>query len=115
MDTGLGPLGILAGNGDLPLEVANAVRAQGRDVHLVAIRGEAEPGIEAHPHTWIGLGQIGGMLRAFREAGCRDLVILGGVRRPDLLKLRPDLGFFRNLPLILSLMVGGDDSVLRRV
>lgn len=115
MTTGGGPLGILAGNGGLPLEVVNEVRRTGRPVHIVAIAGEAEPGIEAHPHTWIGLGQIGGMLRAFHEAGCQDLVILGGVRRPDLLKLRPDLGFFRNLPLILSLMAGGDDSVLRRV
>ncbi len=115
MDTGLGPLGILAGNGDLPLEVANAVRAQGRDVHLVAIRGEADPGIEQHPHTWVGLGEIGRMLRAFRDAGCQEIVILGGVQRPDLRTLHPDLGFFLNLPLILSLMAGGDDSVLRRV
>lgn len=115
MTAGGGPLGILAGNGGLPLEVADEVRRTGRPVHIVAIAGAAEPGIEAHPHTWVDLGQIGGMLRAFREAGCQDLVILGGVRRPNLLKLRPDLGFFRNLPVILSLMAGGDDSVLRRV
>lgn len=115
MSTGDGPLGILAGNGGLPLEVANEVRRTGRPVHLVAIAGEAEPGITQHPHTWVGLGQVGAMLRAFRSAGCRDLVILGGVRRPDLKALRPDAGFFLNLPLILSLMAGGDDSVLRRI
>lgn len=115
MERGRGPLGILAGNGALPLEVANEVRRSGRPVHVVAISGEAEPGIETHPHTWIGLGQIGGLLRAFRQAGCQDIVILGGVRRPDLKALRPDLGFVLNLPLILSLMAGGDDSVLRRI
>lgn len=115
MSTGDGPLGILAGDGGLPLEVANEVRRSGRPVQVVAIAGEAEPGITQHPHTWIGLGQVGAMLRAFRNAGCRDLVILGGVRRPDLKALRPDVGFFLNLPLILSLMAGGDDSVLRRI
>ncbi|MCL4767694.1 MAG: UDP-2,3-diacylglucosamine diphosphatase LpxI [Hyphomicrobiaceae bacterium] len=110
-----GPLGILAGSGGLPLEVADAVSAGGRAVHLVGIAGEADHGIARHAHTWIGLGQVGAMLRAFRTAGCRDLVILGGVRRPDLAALRPDAGFFLNLPLILSLMAGGDDSVLRRI
>lgn len=115
MSTGDGPLGILAGDGALPLEVANEVRRTGRRVHVVAIAGEAEPGITQHSHTWVGLGQVGAMLRAFRGAGCQDLVILGGVRRPDLNALRPDAGFFLNLPLILSLMAGGDDSVLRRV
>jgi Uncharacterized protein conserved in bacteria len=90
---GGGPLGILAGNGGLPLEVADEVRRSGRPVHIVAIAGAAEPGIEAHPHTWVDLGQIGGMLRAFREAGCQDLVILGGLRRPNLLKLRPTSDF----------------------
>ncbi len=112
---GDGPLGILAGDGALPLEVANEVSRNGRPVHVVAIAGEAEAAIERHPHTWIGLGQIGGMLRAFRRAGCREIVILGGVRRPDLKRLRADWGFFINLPLILSLMAGGDDSVLRRI
>jgi len=115
VSAGDGPLGILAGNGALPLEVADEVSRNGRPVHIVAIAGEAEPGIERHPHTWVGLGQIGGLLRAFRGAGCRDIVILGGVRRPDLKRLRADLGFVINLPLILSLMAGGDDSVLRKI
>lgn len=115
MDTGDGPLGILAGNGRLPLEVAEAVRATGRHVHLVGIAGEAEPAIARHPHTWVGMAQIGAMLRAFHTNNCRDVVILGAVRRPDPLKLRPDAGFILNLPLILSLMAGGDDSVLRGV
>ena len=44
------------------------------------------------------------------------LVIVGGVRRPDLWKLRPDWGFFVSLPQILEMMAGGgDDSVLSRV
>jgi DUF1009 family protein len=43
------------------------------------------------------------------------MVIAGGVRRPDLWKLRPDAGFFRSLPQILAMMKGGDDSVLSRV
>jgi DUF1009 family protein len=43
------------------------------------------------------------------------LVIAGGVRRPDLWKLRPDWGFFVSLPQILEMMAGGDDSVLSRV
>ncbi len=115
MNAGGGPLGIFAGNGQLPLEVADAVHAAGRRCIWVGITGEAEPAIARYPHTWVGLGQIGAMLRAFRTAGCRDLVILGGVRRPDLRALWPDAGFFLNLPLIVSLMAGGDDSVLRRI
>jgi DUF1009 family protein len=42
-------------------------------------------------------------------------VIAGGVRRPDLWKLRPDLGFFLSLPRIVEMLAGGDDSVLSRV
>ncbi len=110
-----GPLGILAGNGHLPLEVANEVSARGRAVHIVGLQGSATPEIERHPHTWVNLGRVGAMLRAFRSAGCQEIVILGGVRRPDLKTLRVDTGFFVNLPAILGLMRGGDDSVLRRV
>ena len=45
----------------------------------------------------------------------RELVIAGGVRRPDLWRIRPDAGFFTSLPQIVRLLAGGDDSVLSRV
>jgi lipid-A-disaccharide synthase len=109
------PIGILAGRDGLPLEVAEAVLARGRGVFLVGIAGETDPAIARYPHRWVAWGQIGRLLRAFREAGCRELVIIGGVRRPDLRALRPDASLLRHLPLLLRLMRGGDDTVLRRV
>lgn len=115
MESSGGPLGILAGNGRLPLELADDVKARGRAVHIVGLEGSAEPEIARHPHTWVNIGRVGAMLRAFRTAGCREIVILGGVTRPDLKAVRLDVGFFLNLPAILGLMRGGDDSVLRRV
>ncbi|MEO8650839.1 MAG: UDP-2,3-diacylglucosamine diphosphatase LpxI [Hyphomicrobiaceae bacterium] len=110
-----GPLGILACAGRLPIEIAEAATNTGRGVHLVGIAGFAEPGIAAYSHEFVNLGQIGGMLSSLRGAGCRELVIAGALRRPNLLKVRVDHGFFRAIGTVLRLTRGGDDSVLRRV
>ncbi|MEE9546377.1 MAG: UDP-2,3-diacylglucosamine diphosphatase LpxI, partial [Hyphomicrobium sp.] len=109
-------IGILAGGGSLPREIAEYVAARGERVHIVAIAGEVDRDLSPFPVTTVGWGQIGGMVRAFKDAGCSDLVIVGSVRRPDLAALRPDLGFIRSLPAILRIIAaGGDDSVLTRV
>src|SRR5262245_22350144 len=109
-------IGILAGGGRLPLMIAESATARGANVHIVAIRGEADPEIERFAHTWVNWGQIGRMLTTLRREGGRQLVIAGGVRRPDFLHIRPDAGFFASLPQILGLIAaGGDDSVLTRV
>jgi DUF1009 family protein len=110
-----GPLGILACAGSLPIEIAEAATRAGRSVHLVGSAGVAEPGIAAYSHTIVNLGQIGGILASLRGAGCRELVIAGALRRPNLLKVRVDHGFFRAIGTVLRLTRGGDDSVLRRV
>ncbi|HUJ38326.1 MAG TPA: UDP-2,3-diacylglucosamine diphosphatase LpxI [Hyphomicrobium sp.] len=111
-----GVVGILAGGGSLPREVAERVTARGGKVHIVAIEGEADAGLSSFPITWVGWGRIGAMLGALRSAGCARLVIVGSVRRPDLSAVRPDLGLFRCLPAILRIIAaGGDDSVLSRV
>ena len=111
----LGPLGILAGGGGLPEQIAASAVAQGRAVHIVAIMGEAAPGIEKFPHTWVNWGSIGRMSASLKSAGCRDLIIVGSVTRPDLRKVRPDLGLIRAIPTIIRLFGGGDDHVLRNV
>jgi len=107
-------LAILAGGGDLPLEVADRVVAAGRPVHVIAIRGEADSRIERFSHSWIKFGAFGQFLRTIKSQRCGELVIIGKVSRPDLRNVRPDLGFVTHLPAMLQLMRGGDDALLTR-
>ena len=108
-------IGVVAAGGSIPAAVCEAALAQGIDVHVMALKGQAEPGLSRFPHRWVRLGQVGHMLGALREAKCRDIVIVGSLRRPDLWKTGADFGLIRHLPTILSLTRGGDDTVLKRV
>lgn len=108
-------LGIVAGGGVLPVAVAEAAIGQGRGVFIVAFEGAADPAVTRFPHAWVRWGQVGRLLRLLKARRCEELVIVGGVRRPNLWRARPDWGLMRNLPLILSLASGGDDKVLSRV
>ena len=109
-------LGIVACGGSMPLAVAEAARVQGRRVHMVGIAGFADERIAAFPHDWVRIGQLGGLIGALRRAGCKEIVIIGSLRRPNIWKSGLDLGFFRHLPTILGLIrSGGDDSLLTRI
>jgi DUF1009 family protein len=110
-----GPLAIIAGGGTLPIALAAAAAAQGRAVHVIGIRGEADAKISRFPHTWLKWGEVGKLFATLEGLGCRDLVIIGSVSRPDLANVRFDFGAIKNLPFLLSLGVGGDDQVLSSV
>jgi DUF1009 family protein len=108
-------IGILAGGGRLPLTIAESAIERGGSVHIVAIEGEADEAVARFPHTWVNWGHVGRMVATLRRQG-GTMVIAGSVRRPNLWKMRPDLGFLLSLPQILEMMAGGgDDSVLSRV
>lgn len=111
-----GPLGIIAGNGHVPAEVVRAVRATGRPVVLVAIRGKSEPSLSDLDARWVDWGQIGRLFKMLRGEGVRDIVLIGGVaRRPDFKAIVSDFETLKRLPRIAAAMIGGDDSVLTRV
>jgi len=110
-----GPLGIIAGRGVLSCVLADAAAARGLPLHIVAIRGEAPDEIERFPHTWIRWGEVGKLFAALDDNGCNDLVIIGGVNRPDFANISFDLAALKALPFILSLGKGGDDHVLSRI
>jgi DUF1009 family protein len=103
---------IIAGGGEMPLTVARAAEAQGRDVHIFGISGTADRRIESYPHDWINFGHIGRILSVSRRKNCKQMVIVGSVRRPRLSDLRFDLGALVNLRSLFDWTVGGDNSVL---
>lgn len=109
-------VGILAGGGSLPREVALSVIARGGHVHVVAIEGEVTQNFDGLAHTFVRWGEVGRITGDLRRAACTHLVIIGSARRPDLGRIRPDLGFFLALPAVLrSIAAGGDDALLRAV
>jgi len=109
-------LGILAGGGRLPDQVAAAARAGGRGVFMVGLEGFADPAVLAPwPHQVIRIGAAGRIIAALRAHGCRDLVLIGSVRRPSLLDLRPDAEGTRLLARIGRAAFAGDDGLLAAV
>ena len=109
-------LGILAGSGTLPVQVAAAARAAGRDVFIIGLEGFAERRVLAEwPHEVIRMGAAGRILASLRAHDCQDLVLIGPVRRPSLLDMRPDAEGTRILARIGRAAFAGDDGLLAAV
>lgn len=109
-------LGIIAGGGPLPAQVAAAARAAGRSVFIVGLEGFADPAVMAGwPHEIIRMGRAGRVLTALRAHGCQDLVLIGPVRRPSLLDMRPDAEGTRILARVGRAAFAGDDGLLAAV
>ncbi|MGU3494057.1 LpxI family protein [Xanthobacteraceae bacterium A53D] len=110
-----GPVGIVAGGGAFPAAVAEAVRAQGREVHLGLMKGFADPALERYPHFWFRLGSLGIATAKFKANGVRDLVMVGTLTRPRVRDLGLDWKMLRLLPRIAALFKGGDNHLLSGV
>ena len=109
-------LGILAGGGPLPGRVAAAASAAGRPVFIIGLEGFAERDVIAPwPHVFLRMGAIRGILGALRDHRCQDLVLIGPVRRPSLLDMRPDSDGARMLARIGRAAFAGDDGLLSAV
>lgn len=108
-----GKLGIIAGGGQVPLQLAGACAGSGRGFYVIGILGEAAREIARYPHMWAGIGAVGAVMRALRRENCSELVFAGPVRRPDLRRLQLDWGGLRILPGYIRAAAGGDDRLLR--
>jgi UDP-2,3-diacylglucosamine hydrolase len=110
-------LGILAGGGPLPGRVAAAARAAGRGVFIVGLEGFAEKAVLApFAHTFARMGAAGRILELLHANNCGELVLIGPVRRPGLLDLRPDATGLKLISRIgRAVFGGGDDTLLAAV
>jgi DUF1009 family protein len=106
-------IGIIAGNGRLPVELAEELQKAGNKVYILGIDGEAEPAIEAFDHGYFRWGQVSRMFKLLRSRDVSDVTLIGGIsRRPSLSEMKFDLGAYLTLPRALSWMLAGDNSVL---
>ena len=108
-------LGIVAGRGPLPAALAEVAVAAGRDVFIVAIDDDVSKDIERFPHAHVRIGAHGEFLRLLKENGCKDIVLIGGINRPDLSKIGLDFAGIKLLPRLVRWLAQGDDGLLRGI
>jgi DUF1009 family protein len=109
------PIGLVAGNGQFPIEFAENARARGLTVVTVALKGEADKRIEAlsESTTWVSVGQLGKLIRSLKRGGCKQVAFAGGVTRVNFVDgFRIDWVGLRMLSKLRSF---NDDSIMRGI
>ena len=109
---GLPPLAILCGAGAFPLEVAGEARRAGREPFLVGVVGATDPGIEAYPHVWVRMGEVGKLFAALKGRAIGEMAIIGAMTRPEFSDLRLDWGAIRRAAGLAQLFRRGDNGLL---
>jgi hypothetical protein len=108
-----GPVAILAGSGELPLLLAERVRASGRECRLLAFRGFASRAARAQADAIVGLLDLKGTLAWLERWAPQSLALAGGLRRPDAGALLDAYSAFRSRSEIREVVARGDDNLLR--
>jgi DUF1009 family protein len=111
----LGKIGLIAGNGNFPLAFARAAKEKGLQVIAVAHEGETLPelGQLVDRIYWVKVGQLGKLIKIFKDQQVADVLMAGGIKKTRLFGgAMPDL---RGMALLARMIHKKDDSLLRAV
>jgi len=109
------PIGLVAGNGQFPLEFVECARARGLDVVLVAHRGETDPTLESKVAKilWVNVGQLGKIIKFFKKQGVKQAAFVGGITKLRLFSnVRLDL---KGIMTLARIRTFNDDALLRGI
>ncbi|HKO98391.1 MAG TPA: UDP-2,3-diacylglucosamine diphosphatase LpxI [Pyrinomonadaceae bacterium] len=104
--------GLIAGNGRFPFMVAEGARRAGVSLSVAAIREETDPSLEREVDRfqWVGIGQLGKMIRFFKGEGVDKAIMAGQVRHVQIFSRSiPDA---RMLKMLLKLPRRNTNSLI---
>ena len=107
--------GLIAGNGKFPLLVLEGARRAGAALSVVAIHEETDQEIEriAERVQWVGIGQLGKMIRFLKSEGVEKAIMAGQVKHVQIFsRAVPDA---RMLKMLLKLPRRNTDSLIGAV
>jgi UDP-2,3-diacylglucosamine hydrolase len=108
-------IGLIAGNGDFPELVAGAARKLGLRVVAVAFPEETKKTLprQVAELYWVSLGQLGKIIRVFKQAGVQRVYMAGQIRHKRLFAgLKLD---WKAVTLLARLRDKRADSILKAV
>ena len=115
METKIPKLAIIAGNGSIPFYLIEECKKIGRAYCLIIIEGHGKELSEKYdPDYIVSLSKMGRAVKYVKNIGIKHILMVGGVKRPSLKNIIPDLWTAKFLTTISS-KVSGDNSVLSKL
>lgn len=107
---------LIAGNGQLPAEILREMNAMKLDPLLIGIRGEIEPELSSLASEILTYGQLGRLFEYLKMENIHHVIFAGGInKRPDFKSMKMDFVTLKDVPTLLKIVMGGDNSVLSKV
>ncbi len=106
-------IGLIAGNGKLPLILAENIRTAGHRVIAIALFGETKKDIKTYADTlqWVHIGELGKIINFLKEEGATSALLAGGVPKIRFFsRVKPDM---RAIKVLSRLPDKKDDVILR--
>lgn len=107
-------LGLIVGDGDLPLRLIDHLQSQNTEFCIVDLIGRS---IDCSRSTLlhVQIGEVGKILQFLRTHHVTDIILIGGIKRPSFKSIKVDAVGAKWLAKLGLATFGGDDQLLRRV
>lgn len=111
-----GRVAIVAGNGELPAHLYASLKDNNENPVLIGIDREIDSALSKDADAVLTFGQVGKLFKILEAEKVKRVVFAGGVKnRPDFKNLKLDLLTVKELPSLLKIVMGGDNSVLAKI
>ncbi len=108
-------LGLIAGNGMMPVEIIRHCNQHNIPVFVVGLEPFAtEEQLSEAPHIFARMGEAGKILKAMKEHNVHEIVLAGGIKRPSFKELIPDWEAVKIIAKI-AMKKMSDDNLFRVV
>ena len=94
-------LGLIAGSGNLPVEVLNYCNSNNIDLFVVVLKGFGDK-TRYKNCIELGFGQVGKAIDFFKKNCVNDIVLAGSVKKPSFFGIKIDWKGFKLIKSILS-------------
>ena len=107
-------IGLIFGETNFPIQILKRIKSRHLKYLIVDLTKRRKFKKDRYSHT-VSIGQLGKIIKIFKENKCRKVLFAGKVKKPNFSKLRLDFKGIYYIPRIIRSSKLGDAAILKEI
>jgi len=107
-------IGLIFGETNFPIQILKRIKRRHIKYLIVDLTKRRKFKRDRHSHT-VSIGQLGKIIKIFKENKCRKVLFAGKVKKPNFSKLKLDFKGIYYIPRIIRSSKLGDAAILKEI